>query len=431
MADEKISVLPDAATLIGPEKIAGVQSGGNVKITPDQIKTFVGAGVTLPLPFFGGATPPWVRPVLNIGGPSSAFNTWLNKASPVNLASLMNGGPGGKQAAVMGSGYVPSDTITLAGGTPSIATVLTLNSTQLATATIVAPGTGGTPGPAIVAGTTGVNTTGLFFALNVTVNGAGAISSIDSVAYRSDYTTNPTDLTAEPLDGAGLTGATVLITMGASAATVTTPGAYSAYPPNPVSQGSSSGSGTGSKWMVSYAGKDAVATDGTSGAPLVLQFDGVDGSANAVGLTALLTPSVSPPYTIKSAVAVVETSSAGITISPIVLYNSATKKAVALGWAPNGSIYVNHYNNVSGSDFYSPIEAGGGQVPPGYFGWFSVTNDGTNLIFSYSAENIVFLELYREPLAAFSPTFDLCGFGSDRGAGPSPILVALWNWLQS
>jgi hypothetical protein len=42
MADTKISALSNAAALGGTEQIPGVQSGGNVNITPAQIATYVG-----------------------------------------------------------------------------------------------------------------------------------------------------------------------------------------------------------------------------------------------------------------------------------------------------------------------------------------------------------------------------------------------------
>lgn len=53
MADAKISALPSASTIGGTEILPGVQSGGNVGITPNQLKTFMSAMSTLTL---GGAT---------------------------------------------------------------------------------------------------------------------------------------------------------------------------------------------------------------------------------------------------------------------------------------------------------------------------------------------------------------------------------------
>lgn len=47
MADTKISALPNASALTGPEQIPGVQSAGNVNITPAQLKTFVNDNPTV------------------------------------------------------------------------------------------------------------------------------------------------------------------------------------------------------------------------------------------------------------------------------------------------------------------------------------------------------------------------------------------------
>lgn len=56
MSDEKISSLPNASALGGTEQLAGVQSGGNVNVTPAQIKTFTSASPTLVTPNIGVAT---------------------------------------------------------------------------------------------------------------------------------------------------------------------------------------------------------------------------------------------------------------------------------------------------------------------------------------------------------------------------------------
>lgn len=56
MADTKISALAAASALGGTEEIPGVQSAGNVKITPAQIKTYTSASPTLVTPALGVAT---------------------------------------------------------------------------------------------------------------------------------------------------------------------------------------------------------------------------------------------------------------------------------------------------------------------------------------------------------------------------------------
>lgn len=53
MANTKISALTNASALGGTEQLAGVQSAGNVNITPAQIKTFTSASPTLVTPALG------------------------------------------------------------------------------------------------------------------------------------------------------------------------------------------------------------------------------------------------------------------------------------------------------------------------------------------------------------------------------------------
>lgn len=55
MADTKISAFPNASALGGTEQLAGVQSGGDVNVTPTQIKTFTSASPTLVTPTLGVA----------------------------------------------------------------------------------------------------------------------------------------------------------------------------------------------------------------------------------------------------------------------------------------------------------------------------------------------------------------------------------------
>lgn len=144
--------------------------------------------------------------------------------------------------------YAPADTITLTGGTFTAATVLTVTNTLVESATITAGGTGGTTGTQTVTGTTG---TGTKFQASVTIAG-GAITAILSITVAGNYTVNPTTLTAEPVTGASLSGATLNIKMGVLTAGVTTPGNYTALPTNPVAQGSTSGSGTGATFTMAW-----------------------------------------------------------------------------------------------------------------------------------------------------------------------------------
>lgn len=149
--------------------------------------------------------------------------------------------------------YAPSNTITLAGGTGT-APVLTVSTTKVVSATIVNGGSGATDGPnRTVNGTTGV---GAVFQASVTISG-GAITAINSITQAGNYTVNPTDINAEPLGGDAGAGATFALKMGVLTATVSTPGSLSAVAANPVAQGSTSGSGTGATFNLTY-GVDAV-----------------------------------------------------------------------------------------------------------------------------------------------------------------------------
>jgi hypothetical protein len=177
----------------------------------------------------------------------------INSASSVGDTLTTGGATGSVVIATAGGSsthsYVPGDTATLTGGTFTTATVLTVATTGVTSATVAAGGTGGTNGTQTVTGTTG---TGTKFTALVTVAG-NAITAVLSITLAGAYTVNPTTLTAEPVTGASLTGATLNLNMGIVSATITTPGVYTVAPTNPVAQGSSSGAGTGATFTLTYA----------------------------------------------------------------------------------------------------------------------------------------------------------------------------------
>lgn len=139
------------------------------------------------------------------------------------------------------SGYAPGDFIYPTGGTQTAQPVLQAMTTQVVSATVAAAGTGGTPGSQTVTGTTG---TGTKFTATVTVDGGGAISSVDAIATGGVYTVNPTTLTAEPVTGASLMGAQLSVSMGIQSITIVYAGVFSATSAT-FTQGSTSGSGSG------------------------------------------------------------------------------------------------------------------------------------------------------------------------------------------
>lgn len=78
-------------------------------------------------------------------------------------------------------------------------------------ASVAAGGSGGTNGTQTVTGTTG---TGTKFQASVTVSG-GAVTAVLSILVAGSYTAMPANVSAEPVTGAGLTGATLALAMGA------------------------------------------------------------------------------------------------------------------------------------------------------------------------------------------------------------------------
>jgi hypothetical protein len=76
-------------------------------------------------------------------------------------------------------------------------------------ATVNAGGSGGTNGPVTITGTTG---TGTKFTARGVIS-SGALSGALTILNAGSYTVDPTSLTAEPVSGGGLSGATVGLTM--------------------------------------------------------------------------------------------------------------------------------------------------------------------------------------------------------------------------
>lgn len=160
--------------------------------------------------------------------------------------TVLSGGSGG---------YVPADTIVPSGGTQTSAAELTVATTQVVTATINAAGSGGTNGNQTLTGTTG---TGTKFTALVTISG-GAATAVLSILTGGSYTVNPTSLAAEPVTGASLTGCTLTITMGVETVTVSDAGTFTVNPPGGTfTQASTSGSGAGATFQMAIMGPKSV-----------------------------------------------------------------------------------------------------------------------------------------------------------------------------
>jgi hypothetical protein len=140
-----------------------------------------------------------------------------------------------------GSGYAPTNTITLTGGTFSQAIVLTVATTKLVSIAINAAGSGYAVNDTItLAGGAGATPA----VLTVTTVSTGAITGV-SITNAGSFTTNSATFTQASTSGSG-TGATFNTALfGVNTQTVTNVGNYTVIPSNPVSQGSTSGSGTG------------------------------------------------------------------------------------------------------------------------------------------------------------------------------------------
>ena len=221
--------------------------------------------------------------------------------------------------------YVPGDMLTLVGGTHSVPAVVTVATTEVVGTPIIHNnGSGGTPGNQILTGTTG---TGRKFQLNVTISGGGNLSSINSVADPGSYTANPTSLFGEPLTGAGLVGASVDLVVNAGMGvqsisvsnggnytgnsstftqasssgpgtgttfqsgifgprdvTVSNPGVYTTNPTNPVSQASTTGTGIGAKFNLTFGSGGSGFNTGDW-----VFIDGVQGMTELNGQTFVVT----------------------------------------------------------------------------------------------------------------------------------------------
>jgi len=151
--------------------------------------------------------------------------------------------------------YAPGNTIALNGGTQTTPAQLTVATTKVVSATIAAGGAGGANGTQTVVGTTG---TGTPFQASVTVAG-GAITAVLSITVAGSYTVNPTTPAAEPVTGAGLIGAQLNLSLGVATFTITNAGVFTANPSGATfTQASSSGSGTAATFQFALMGPNVV-----------------------------------------------------------------------------------------------------------------------------------------------------------------------------
>lgn len=136
-----------------------------------------------------------VRARVSVAG-SGSFTATLNGTAAAKHIGVKNGNAADLQATITPAGATLTDRSSV------------VNSAVTAAA-ITAGGSGGTAGTQTVTGTTG---TGTKFQASVTVSG-GAITAVLSILVAGAYTVLPTNPAAEPVTGAGLTGATLNLTM--------------------------------------------------------------------------------------------------------------------------------------------------------------------------------------------------------------------------
>ncbi len=190
--------------------------------------TFTSADINklVALPGAGTGGAPFLTTISNVSG-----------GNAVLTANVPNGGHPqftvGLQVETAGTLCVPGDVLSFTNGVysaPTKGTVLACKAVGMST--VAAAGSGGTPSGAngtIAYGTTG---NGIRVVLNVTISSGGALTAVNSIVDGGNYTSNPTSLAAEPIDGVGVpSGAKVVLAMGvATINPATQPGVYSSYP---------------------------------------------------------------------------------------------------------------------------------------------------------------------------------------------------------
>jgi hypothetical protein len=131
---------------------------------------------------------------------SGSFAVVINGTASIKHVGVKNGNPADLQATITPAGATLTDRSSVVN---SIVT----------SAAVVAGGSGGSNGTQTVTGTTG---TGTKFQASVTI-ASGAITAVLSITVAGLYTALPTNPAAEPVTGAGLTGATLSLTMATTA----------------------------------------------------------------------------------------------------------------------------------------------------------------------------------------------------------------------
>lgn len=175
-----------------------------------------------------------------------------------------------------GSGYNPNgpEIVTLTGGTFTAPSKCYVTHVKLVTATLNNPGSGCSGSSGTLTGTTGIGTK---FQLAATFSG-GAVTAITGITVAGDYTANPAG-TGEAVTGSSCSGVTVNTSMGVLTADLYDPGNYTLLgtigSTVTMAQGSTSLSGSGATFSMSFAATGAEATAWTlrgSKTPTTFQY---------------------------------------------------------------------------------------------------------------------------------------------------------------
>lgn len=186
-------------------------------------------------------------------GTGATFRYSTNSMGELSHLNLVSGG----------SSYTMGDSLVV-NTSPYVG--LTVQVTSVNSAGIISGGTGGTPGPVVVSGTTG---SGTFFQINGTINGSGTLASLGAIVDYGNYTVNPANLTNEPITGGGLVGARLSISLGVRSVVIVDSGSYLNTVPT-LTQLSTTGIGTGATFSATW---ETVAADRALN-PVSLPFPG-------------------------------------------------------------------------------------------------------------------------------------------------------------
>ena len=253
----------------GNQTVTGVTGGGGLGYLPNDTITLAGGTgtpVELQVDWVGVGMTGWTLTNAGTGGmpgtyTGAAFELQTGLPSTSNAYFSGTIGVGGDLTALsvfLGGWY----------GAPETGVDIPLVGHGLVGATVnVSQWTVGTTGPSYPLGISILNAgdytvpptnpvsqastsgsgSGAMFDLTLS-SGSGSIVSIDAINEGGDYTTNPMDVTNEPVvdaSSSGITGAAVAVTMGVLAVEIAVGGSYTVPPTNPVGVGTTTGIGSG------------------------------------------------------------------------------------------------------------------------------------------------------------------------------------------